>query len=264
VIVQKPLATSLEETAALVRLAEKVGLPAFVHENWRWQAPLQAIRKALQEERIGVPIRARIDMLSGFPVFKNQPALKELEQFIIVDLGTHTLDLARSLFGEMTSLFCLTKKVHGDIRGEDVATILMESQSGIHVLVEMAYADTPLERECFPQTLLFIEGSEGSIEIKPDYRVVLTTASGTTEETCAPVDYPWVDPDYAVVQASMVPCLQNLADALSGKSQAETTVRDNYETLRLVFACYESAKKKTAVTLGPTGFGALEHMAPSP
>jgi hypothetical protein len=34
-------------------------------------------------------------MISGFSVFKNQPLLAELEQFIITDLGSHTLDVAR-------------------------------------------------------------------------------------------------------------------------------------------------------------------------
>jgi predicted dehydrogenase len=50
---------------------------------------------ASQSGAIGKPFRGRIDMLSGFPVFVNQPFLKQLEQFIITDLGSHTLDVAR-------------------------------------------------------------------------------------------------------------------------------------------------------------------------
>jgi hypothetical protein len=46
----------------------------------------------------------------------------------------------RLLFGEMSSVHCLTHKVHTDIRGEDVATITMRAASGAHVVVEMAYA----------------------------------------------------------------------------------------------------------------------------
>jgi D-apiose dehydrogenase len=64
-------------------------------------------------------------MISGFPVFNNQPFLKELEQFILTDLGSHTLDTARFLFGEASSLYCQTRRIHADIRGEDVATIMM-------------------------------------------------------------------------------------------------------------------------------------------
>ena len=101
---------------------------------------------------------ARIDFISGFPVFKNQPFLAELEQFILTDLGSHTLDVARFLFGEAASLYCRTKRVHSTIKGEDVATVLLNMTSGATVVVEMAYAENFVERECFPQTLVFIEG----------------------------------------------------------------------------------------------------------
>ena len=37
----------------------------------------------------------------------------------------------------------------------------------VTVAVNMAYAGTPLERECFPETLVFIEGDRGSIEVPP-------------------------------------------------------------------------------------------------
>ena len=47
--------------------------------------------------------RARVTYSNSFPVFDNQPFLKELEQFILTDIGTHILDTARMLFGEATS-----------------------------------------------------------------------------------------------------------------------------------------------------------------
>ena len=110
-------------------------------------------------------------MISGFPVFANQPFLRDLQQFIITDLGSHTLDTARFLFGEARSLFCRTQRVHADIKGEDVATIVLGMGGGVTVTVNMAYAENYLERESFPQTLFFIEGSKGSVELAPDYWV---------------------------------------------------------------------------------------------
>jgi NAD(P)-dependent dehydrogenase (short-subunit alcohol dehydrogenase family) len=44
---------------------------------------------------------------------------------ILTDMGSHLLDTARFLFGEAQSLYCRTAKVHKDIRGEDVATVMM-------------------------------------------------------------------------------------------------------------------------------------------
>jgi len=241
-ICQKPLAPTLAEAERMVAACRQAGVPLLVHENWRWQRPIRRIKELLAENTIGTPFRARIDMISGFPVFKNQPFLKELPQFILTDLGTHILDVARFLFGEASSLYCQTKRVHRDIKGEDVATVMMKMGSQqTTVLCQMAYAENPLEREVFPQTLIFIEGDKGSLELAPDYWIRVTTHEGTLSKRCPPPRYAWADPAYDVVQASIVDCHADLLRALSGKGAAETTGDDNLRTLRLVFAAYESA-----------------------
>jgi predicted dehydrogenase len=242
VICQKPLAPTLPEAERMVDTCRKAGVPLLVHENWRWQAPIRAVQNLLAGGAIGTPFRARIDMISGFPVFKNQPFLKDLPQFILTDLGTHILDVARCLFGEAASVYCQSHRVHPDIKGEDVATVMMKmGPNKTTVLCEMAYAENPLEREVFPQTLMFVEGDKGSLEIGPDYWLRITTAVGTSASRVAPTHYPWVDPAYAVVQSSIVDCHFDLLRGLSGTRSAETTGEDNLRTLRLVFAAYESA-----------------------
>lgn len=241
VICQKPMSTSLAPAEAMVAVCQEAGIPLYIHENWRWQTPIRALKQVLDSGVIGSPFRARIDMISGFPVFKNQPFLKELEQFILTDLGSHTLDTARYLFGEATSLYCQTRKVHPDIRGEDVATIVLNMGKGVSVTVNMAYAENFLEREAFPQTFFFIEGERGSLELSQDYWLRTTTQAGTHLKRVPPPRYPWADPAYDVVHASIAACNANLLSALQGQGQAETTGEDNLKTVRLVFASYDSA-----------------------
>ncbi len=250
VICQKPMATSLEEAAQMVAACQQSRTPFFVHENFRWQAPMRAVKHILGSGLIGTPFRARIDMISGFPVFTNQPALRELEQFILTDLGSHVLDLARFFFGEADSLYCQTHRIHSDIHGEDVATVLLRmNDRRTTVLCEMAYAENALERECFPETLLFIEGERGSLELAPGFQVRLTTAKGTELRRFLPRVYDWCDPAYAVVQSSIVDCHRNLLGALRGTSPAETTGEDNLRTMQLVFKSYESAERSAVVQL---------------
>jgi D-apiose dehydrogenase len=81
----------------------------------------------------------------------------------------------------------------------------------------------------------------------------LTTQAGTQSISCPPQIYDWVDPAYAVVQSSMVPCLENLTMALHGKGRAETNSKDNLKTLGLVFASYDSAKAGQSIKLPYTG-----------
>jgi predicted dehydrogenase len=104
----------------------------------------------------------------------------------------------------------------------------------------MSYASrTEIER--FPETYLYVEGSEGFLELGPDYWLRLTTAEGTWSRRVPPPRYPWADPAYALVHASILPCNANILAALRGEGQAETTGDDNLKTMRLVFGAYESA-----------------------
>ena len=170
VICQKPMAPNLATAEQMVAACRDAGVPMFVHENFRFQTPLRQLKRVLDTGVIGQPFRARIDFISGFDVFGNQPFLRELEQFILTDVGSHTLDVARFLFGEASSLYCQTRRVHPDIKGEDVATVMMRmGDAGTSVTCNMAYAGNHLERDHFPQTFVFIEGDRGSIELGPDY-----------------------------------------------------------------------------------------------
>jgi predicted dehydrogenase len=248
VICQKPLAPSVEIGAAMVEACRKAGVPLLVHENWRWQAPLRRVKGILDEGVIGKVFRARITMVSGHNVFANEPTLNDLEKFILTDMGTHILDIARFLFGEPESLYCQTHRVHANIKGEDVATVVLLSRGGeTTVSCEMGYAENYLEHECFPQTLVMVEGAAGSLEITEDYWVRVTTKSGTRADRFPPAHYSWSDKQHEVVEASIVECNRHLLAALRGEVKAETTGEDNLRTLTLVYDSYDSAAGRSVI-----------------
>jgi len=203
--------------------------------------------QVLAEGSIGTPFRARLNMISGFPVFANQPFLKTLKHFILTDLGSHILDTARFLFGEADCLYCQTHQVHTDIAGEDVATVMLEMGGRTSVTCYLAYAENYLEQDHFPQTYIFIEGTEGSLQLGPDYWLRVTTKEGTLARRVPPPRYAWADPAYDVVHSSIVPCNADLLKALKGQGRAETTGEDNLKTVRLVFAAYDSAEKQQVI-----------------
>jgi predicted dehydrogenase len=249
VICQKPLASDYASAERMVGACRDAGVPLLVHENWRWQAPIRALKAVLDEGRVGRVFRARLTMVSGFDLFANQPFLAELEQFVLADMGSHVLDVARFLFGEAASVYCRTARVHPRIKGEDVATVTLGMRSGATVVVELGYPGTPYERERFPETFALVEGERGSVELAADYWVRTTTAEGTLARRHAPPRYDWADARYDVVHASGVPCNRNLLGALRGEGAAETTGEDNLRTARLVFASYDSAASGQAVRL---------------
>jgi hypothetical protein len=77
----------------------------------------------------------------------------------------------------------------------------------------------------------------------------VTTRSGTKKIIAAPPTYPWADPDYALIHSSIVECNRNILEALQKKSQAETTGKDNLNTVRLVHASYASARENRLIDM---------------
>jgi predicted dehydrogenase len=248
VICQKPMAPSLAEAESMVQVCAQAGVPLIIHENWRWQTPLREIKRQLESGAIGAPFRARVQFSCSFPVFDNQPFLKELDQFILTDIGSHILDTARFLFGDAQRLYCQTARINPGIRGEDVATVMLQ-QGDVTCTCEMSYASR-LEHERFPETYVVIEGADGSLELGPDYWVRRTTAEGTFARRYPPPRHPWADPAYDLVHASIVPCNANILRDLQGGPPAETRGEDNIKTVRLVFGAYESARTGQTITLG--------------
>jgi D-apiose dehydrogenase len=246
VVCQKPMATTLAEAEALVEVCRTAKVPLYINENWRWQYPIRQLKRALDSGRIGKVFRARIDYRNSFPVFDNQPFLKELEQFILTDIGSHILDTARFLFGDAVSLYAQTYRVHPDIRGEDVATVMLLTESGATVTCEMSYA-SPREHDRFPETYVEVEGEHGFLELAPDFWLRETVNGVTTAARHKPPRYAWADPAYDLVHSSIVPCQLNLARALRGLEAGETSGNDNLKTVRLVFGAYDSAASQRVV-----------------
>ncbi len=254
VICQKPMGPSLAAARQMLDVCQQAGVRLYIHENFRWQAPIRQLKAVLDSGVIGKPFAARVSFQSAFPVFENQPFLAHLEQFILTDIGSHILDICRFLFGEVRSIYCQTTHVNLTIRGEDVAQVLMTMQSGLACSVSMSYASV-LEHEVFPQTLVTVEGSAGSVVLDRDFIVRTTTraegsARSTQSQIATPPVYAWADPAYAVVHASIVDCNRNLLTDLQGQGgAAETTGADNFETIRLVYAAYDSARENIVVRL---------------
>lgn len=248
VICQKPMAADYATCEGMVAACREAGVPFSIHENFRWQAPMRALKEVLDAGTIGKPFRARIQFVHGLPaIFENQPFLKELEKFAFTDVGSHLFDLARFFFGEPQSIYAQTYRSRADIKGEDVASAMLRIGDLI-CTCEISYS-TRQERSVFPETLLFVEGDKGSVEVAPDLFLRMTTEAGTLVKQHAPPFYAWADPRYAVVHASIVPCNADLLNGLRNGTPAETSGEDNLKTMRLVYSAYESAIKNQVIHL---------------
>lgn len=248
-ICQKPLAETWEQAKSMKEACDRAGVPLLVHENYRWQTPFRAFKQILDSGAAGTAFRATFTSITSFDVLGNQPALGELEDYILMDMGTHILDMVRCLFGEAELVYCQAHRAHPHIKGEDAATTMLKMASGMTVIASIAEAETPLENDTFPETMIFVEGDQGSVELCGGFGVKATNRQGTRMTLHPPIPYRWAHPDYLLSQSSMVPLIHNLSDHLEGRVLAETRAEDNLKTLELVFASYESFRNEALVRL---------------
>ena len=241
IICQKPMAPDFETAKKMVSLCKSSGVKLYIHENYRWQAPIRRFKQIVDSGIIGKPFKARVSFLSGFPVFDNQPFLMELDHFILTDMGSHVLDVVRFLFGECDSLWCQTRAVNTKIKGEDLAVLLMEMSNGMPVYTEMSYASI-VEHDTFSTLNILVEGEKGSVFLGPKFEIKTTTREGTISEIVKFPSYSWADPDYIVNHESGIHVNRNILEDISGKGKAENSGEDNLETVRLIWAAYSSAE----------------------
>ncbi|MER9327276.1 Gfo/Idh/MocA family oxidoreductase [Mesorhizobium sp. M0488] len=248
VICQKPFAPTLADAKLMVEACAKAGVPLMVHENFRWQSPIQAVRAALDSGEIGTPFFGRISFRSAYDVFSGQPYLATGKRFIIEDLGIHILDIARFLLGDVTSLTARTARINPAIAGEDVATMLMDHESGAISIVDCSYA-TRLAVEPFPETLIEIDGSDGTIRLAQGYRLTVVGKSGTKVSDISPPLLPWASRPWHNIQESVVAIQKHWVDCLAKRIEPETSGADNLKTLALVEAAYAGAASGAPVRL---------------
>ena len=242
VICQKPMAPTLEDAKAMVNACESAGVQFMVHENFRWQTPMRALKGAAGN--LGELFFGRISFRTAFNVYANQPYLAEEKHLIIADLGVHLLDLARFFMGEVDDLYCQTASVKPGIKGEDVATVMLKIANGATCLVEVSYA-SKLEEELCPQTLVHLEGAHGSATLGPHYALTVVKDSQVTHQTATPRSFPWMTSPWEVIQDSVIAIEQHWVDCLRENRPPETLGRDSLRTLELVFGAYQSVETGT-------------------
>ena len=248
-IVQKPFAPTMIDAAAMVDACEKAGVSLMVHENFRWQTPLKRVSEILSDGVIGTPFFARVSFRHGNPVgYENQPYLFEQDEYIINDVGIHLFDLARFYMGEVQSLYTQTQRVNQRFKGEDVATIMLRHVSDATSIVDLSVS-TQGQPDPFPQTLVRIEATEGTVTLHQDFQITLEKRGMSEQLDASPVIYPWAEQPWAIVQESVVNIQQHWVDCLNSGTQPATSGADNLKSLALTFLAYQSAREKTALTV---------------
>ena len=248
-VCQKPFALSYADGLAMVEAAERAGLPLIVHENFRWQRAFRLLRGQLDAGVVGQPQFARLVFRHGYPdLYVNQPYLAEVEDFALMDVGLHLFDVARWLMGDVSRIACETQRLNPAVRGEDAFTALLRHDSGAASSVECSFFSR-IAPDPFPETLVWLEGAEGTLELTNGYQLRLHRGRAVETIDGDPPAPAWGARPWHAVQDSVAAFEAHVVDVLAGRADPQPSGRHNLATLTLTLAAYRSAARHEMVEI---------------
>ncbi len=136
VLIEKPLASTLQDCDCIIETAQKTGLKTGVISQRRWYQPIQRMKKAIDEGKIGIPALGTIQMLgwrdrSYFESDAWRGSWKTEGGGVLVNQAPHQLDLLQWLMGDIDEVFGYWSNInHPYIEVEDTAVALIRFKNG--------------------------------------------------------------------------------------------------------------------------------------
>ena len=248
IICQKPFSETLTDADRMLDVCAQAGVSLLVHENFRWQQPFQVIASRLQVGAIGALHSCRLKFRHAYDIYAGQPYLACVDRLALFDVGTHLFDVARVLAGDVRSIWCRTERLNPAVRGEDTFIAKLQHVNGASTVVDCCFFDNSATH-LFPQTLALLEGSEGSLELRAEYRLRETHGSSVQEHLVEPEVPSWGAKPWHCIQDSVMRLQCHAIDVLEGRAEPHPSGAHNRDTLALVLAAYESASRDRVVQL---------------
>ncbi|HEY5664642.1 MAG TPA: Gfo/Idh/MocA family oxidoreductase [Ilumatobacter sp.] len=275
VLCEKPLAMNPVEADEMAARAAETGLTCLVPFTYRFMPTSQYVKRLIDEGYVGRPYLLNLRYYTGFArggEYAWRFDLAEAGSGVLGDLGSHWLDMARWLLGDVVAVTCtLTHHVARGPRpdgrpyeqGDDGANILVEFANGAHgviVVSAVCYEDSP-----FGQTHEFdVHGSEGTVYAVNDWNQLQQVRGARDGEHIHDLPIPddiWggvrrdvVHDTYRDIFRSTDVLARGWVSAIrDGRPRVEPTFDDGAAVQHLVAACQRSAAEGRRVLLAEFG-----------
>lgn len=242
VISEKPLTRASAESAELVELSRRSGVPLFPAHVVRYFPAYTALHSAVASGRLGELAVLRFSRSSAFPSASAWYGADELSGGIIMDQMIHDLDQARWLAGEVVSVSAQTTRRSG-AEPIQAAQVLLRHTSGAISSCAGTWGPPHLEF----RTEFSVAGSRGRLEYSSARETELSfdLAPGSAEGGHLPA-----------VAAAVDPYAREIADFLESLrtgSDARVSAEDGLEAVRIAEAAVLSARTGQPVPLSGDG-----------
>lgn len=165
IVVEKPMALTLEDADAMIEACDENGIKLFVVKQNRFNLPVTQLRKALDEGRLGRLTLGAVRVRWCRPQeYYDQDAWRgtwALDGGVLTNQASHHVDLLEWMMGDVESVFAMSRRALASIEAEDTAIVLLRFRSGALGVIEATTAARPKDLE----GSISILGEFGSVEI---------------------------------------------------------------------------------------------------
>lgn len=254
VLIEKPLADTVEAAQLLVDQAAESGTDILVGHHRRHNPIIQAAKKRISEGVLGeiVAVHGMCWLYKPDDYFDTTWRTKKGAGPVFINL-IHDVDLLRHLVGEITSVEAFQSNQARGHEVEDTAAIILRFEHG--ALGTLSVSDTIVgpwsweltaaENPAYPRTqqnCYFIGGTHGSLELP----VSKIWSQEETRSWWAPISQ-----DQAEIAAEDPLDIQisHFCDVIKGDAKPRVSGWDGLRSLQVVAAIKASAEHKTSVEL---------------
>jgi UDP-N-acetyl-2-amino-2-deoxyglucuronate dehydrogenase len=165
IVVEKPMALTLDDADAMIRACDKAGVQLFVVKQNRFNVPVIKLREALEQGRFGRLVigTVRVRWCRPQSYYDQDPwrGTWALDGGVLSNQASHHVDLLEWMMGDVDSVFAKSTTALVDIEAEDTAVVLLRFRNGALGVIEATTAARPKDLE----GSISILGEGGSVEI---------------------------------------------------------------------------------------------------
>lgn len=249
VILEKPMATRMEDADALIRACDDARIRLFVVKQNRLNPPIKLLKSAIDKGRFG-----RMYMCNA-TVFWTRPQAYydsakwrgtwEFDGGCFMNQASHYIDLMQWFMGPVESIVCNTATLERKIETEDTGAAVVRFRNGALGVVQVTVLTYPRNLE----GSITVLGEKGTVKIGG---VAVNKVETWQFEEYDDDDREMEEASYAtnsVYGPGHLGYYAGVAAVLHGKGEPETDGRDGRKSLELIMGMYRSAQEGRAIPL---------------
>lgn len=252
VIIEKPIALNIKDANRIIEAAERMGVKVAANHQNRFNASIQKIREAVEEERFGRIFYAttQIRWSRGESYYK-QAAWRgtwEMDGGALMNQCIHNIDLLNWMLGEEpVEVIAMTDNLnHSYIEGEDIGLAIVRYKNGAYGVVEgtvNVYGGDMEEALC-------IFGENGTVKADGTLNNIIENwrfadekddEEAVKQEFSVPVNH--------IYGKGHTPLYADMIDAIENDRKPYVDMYAGKNALELVLAICKSSYEKKAVKL---------------